>query len=84
MLLFQTSDLPPDVVENDLWNITTGINSVVFTATTGATVSVKTQDSLYSIGKSTDIQTHTKTVESKSQAIQVAEEYIEQIENTYS
>ena len=84
MLLFQTSDLPSDSVESDLWNITTGINSVVFTATTGATVSVKNQGSLYCIGKSTDIQTRTKTVESKSQAIQAAEEYIEQIEDTYS
>ena len=84
MLLFQTSELPSDIVENTLWNITTGINSVVFTATTGAMVSIKNQGSLYSIEKSTDIQTHAKTVESKSQAIQVAEEYIEQIENTYS
>ena len=84
MLLFQTRALSSDIVENDLWSITTGINSVVFTAATGATVSIKNQGSLYSIGKSTDIQTHIKTVESKSQAIQVAEEYIEQIEDTYS
>jgi len=84
MLLFQISELPSDIVESALWNITTGINSVVFTATTGATVSIKAKESGYSVEKSTDMQTCTKTVESKSQAIHVAEEYIEQIEDTYS